>query len=190
MARGTPANLSLGPGTLYINNLNGTEPTDLVTAWTSLSPNPWTALGYTDQGSTFKYTIATGNVTVAEELDNVSIQTTGRSSDLTFALAEITATNLMRAMNAPNGAVVTAGGVATIEPPDLGTETRRMLGWQAEDASERWIFRQCFQSGDMTIQRQKGANNATLALDFSLEKPFTGLKLFKVIMSTSNPNRS
>jgi hypothetical protein len=189
MARGTPANLSLGPGFLYIAPVATTEPTDLITAWATVSPS-WQALGYTDQGSSFKYTIATGNVTVAEELDNVSVQTTGRSSDLSFALAEITATNLMRAMNAPAGSVVTAGAVATLEPPDLGTEVRRALGWEAEDHSERWIFRQCFQTGDMTIQRQKGANNATLALDFSLEKPNTGAKLFKVIMSTSNPNRS
>jgi hypothetical protein len=188
MARGTPANLALGPGYLYINNsLGGTEPTDLVTTWTSLG---WLALGYTDAGSTFKYTLATDTVQVAEELDPVSTQTTGRTAGLSFALAEITATNLMRSMNAPTSAITAGAGIVSFEPPDLGTEVRRMLGWESEDHSERWIFRQCFQTGDATIQRQKGANNATISVDFNLEKPISGSKLFKAIMSTSSPNRS
>lgn len=193
MARGTPANLALGPGYLYIADLLTPEPTDLSTPWSTVSAG-WVSLGYTDQGSTFKYTLQTGNVTVAEELDPVKIQTTGRASDLSFALAEVTATNLMRAMNAPTGSVVTAGGLATLEPPDLGTEVRRMLGFQSEDGTERWIFRQCFQTGDMSIQRQKGANNATLGVDFTLEKPTSGAKLYKVIMNATalsgQPNRS
>lgn len=184
MARGTPANLALGPGYLYINNIGGTEPTDLVTAWTALAV-PWTALGYTDTGSTFKYALATNPVQVAEELDPVSVQTTGRTSTLDFALAEITATNLMRSMNAPTSAITAGAGIVSFEPPDLGTEVRRMLGFESEDHTERWIFRQCFQTGSAQIQRQKGANNATLSVEFTLEKPASGAKLFKAIMATS-----
>lgn len=189
MPRGTPANLALGPGYLYINDIGGTEPTDLTTPWTSLAV-PWKALGYTDTGSTFKYTLATDTVTVAEELDPVSVQTTGRTSSVGFALAEITATNLMRALNAPTSAITAGAGIVSFEPPDLGTEVRRMLGFESEDHSERWIFRQCFQTGDATIQRQKGANNATISVEFTLEKPASGSKLFKAIMSTTSPNRS
>jgi hypothetical protein len=192
MARGTPANLALGPGYLYINNIGGTEPTDLTTPWTSLAV-PWTALGYTDGGSTFKYTLATGPVQVAEELDPVSIQTTGRTAEVDFSLSEITATNLSRALNAPSSSITAGAGIVSFEPPDLGTEVRRMLGFESEDHTERWIFRQCFQTGTMQIQRQKGANNATIAVVFSLEKPASGSKLFKAIMSTagsSGQNRS
>jgi len=65
-----------------------------------------------------------------------------------------------------------------------------MLGFESEDHSERWIFRQCFQTGDASIQRQKGANNATISVEFTLEKPASGSKLFKTIMSSTTPNRS
>lgn len=181
MARGTPAALALGPGYLYIADLGTTEPTDLVTAWTTVSAN-WKALGYTDQGSTFKYAIQTNPVDVAEELDPISNQTTGRTADLAFALAEVTATNLMRATNAPSSSLTAGSGIMNYEPPDLGTEVRRMLGFESEDHTERWIFRQCFQTGDMSLQRQKGAANATISVDYMLEKPATGAKLYKVIM--------
>lgn len=188
--RGTPANLALGPGYLYINNIGGTEPTDLVTAWTALAV-PWQFLGYTDQGSTFKYQLQTAPVQVAEELDPVSVQSTGRTSSVAWAMAELTCTNLMRAMNAPTSAITVPGaGLVAIEPPDLGTEVRRMLGFESEDHTERWIFRQCFQTGDAQIQRQKGANNATISVEFTLEKPASGSKLFKALMTSGSPNRS
>lgn len=187
MARGTPTNLSLGPGYLYIAGLGATEPTDLTTAWTALTV-PWTALGYTDGGNTFKYSIATAAVDVAEELDPISNQTTGRTATVTFALSEITATNLMRASNASTSSLSTTGPVTTFEPPDLGTEVRRMLGFQSEDGTERWVFRQCFQTGDLSIQRQKGANNATISVEYTLEKPATGSRLYKAMMSS--PQRS
>lgn len=183
MARGTPAALALGPGYMYINNLGGTEPVDLVTAWTALAV-PWTSLGYTDQGNTFKYSLATAPVQVAEELDPISTQTTGRTSSVSWAMAELTATNLSRAMNAPSSSITPGSGIVSFEPPDLGTEVRRMLGFESEDHTERWIFRQCFQTGDAQIQRQKGANNATISVEFTLEKPATGSKLFKAIMQS------
>lgn len=188
MPRGTPANLALGPGYLYIGDIGATEPTDLSTAWTALTI-PWTALGYTDGGSTFNYQIATSPVAVAEELDAISVQSTGRTATLSFALAEMTATNLMRALNAPTSAKTAGTGIVSFEPPDLGTEVRRMLGFESEDHSERWIYRQCFQTGQMQIQRQKGANNATISCEFTLEKPSTGAKLFKAIFGTTTPNR-
>lgn len=183
MPRGNPAALALGPGYLYINNIGGTEPTDLVTAWTALAV-PWISLGYTDAGSTFKYAIQTATVGVAEELDPVSVQSTGRTGDLSFAMSEVTGTNLMRSLNAPASSLTAGAGIVNFEPPDLGTEVRRMLGFESEDHTERWIFRQCFQTGDVSIQRQKGAANATISVDFSLEKPATGAKLFKAIMQS------
>jgi len=181
MARGTPSALSLGPGYLYLSDLGTAEPTDLVTAWTAVSA-AWKAMGYTATGSEFKYTLATAPVEVAEELDPIQNATTGRTSTVTFALAEVTATNLMRATNAPSGAITAGSGIASFEPPDLGTEVRRMLGFESEDHQERWIFRQCFQTGDTTITRQKGATNATISMEYTLEKPATGAKLFKAIM--------
>lgn len=183
MARGTPTALALGPGYLYIAPTGTTEPSDLSTAWASVSAS-WKSLGYTDDGSEFKYSLSTDAVQVAEELDPVSVQTTGRSSTVTFALAEVTATNLMYAMNAETTVITAGSGIVTLEPPDLGTEKRRMLGFESEDHQERWVFRRVFQTGDTTIKRSKGATNATISMEFTLEKPDTGAKLFKAIMTS------
>lgn len=189
MPRGTAANLGLGPGYLYIADLGTTEPADLATAWATVSVN-WKALGYTDQGSTFNYQLQTAPVDVAEELDPVSVQSTGRTASVDFALSEITATNLMRATNATTSYITAGAGIVTFEPPDLGTEVRRMIGFESEDHTERWVFRQCFQTGQTQLQRQKGANNATISCSYTLEKPVSGSRLFKAIMSSASPNRS
>lgn len=183
-SRGTPANLSLGPGYVYIADLGTTEPTDLVTAWPTVSAN-WVLIGYTDAGSEFHYTLNTSPVDVAEELDTISNAPTGRTATVNFVMAEITGTNLKRAFNAPGSSLVAGTGIVTFQPPDLGTEVRRMLGFESEDHTERWIFRQCFNGGDVAIQRQKGATKASITNAFSLEKPATGAKLFAAILSSA-----
>jgi hypothetical protein len=178
MARGTPTAISLGPGYLYAGPVGVTEPSDLATAWAAVSAS-WVALGYTDEGSEFGYSPSTDNVEVAEELDPVKVVTTGRASTVSFAMAELTATHLQIAMN---GGTITAGvGIVTFEPPDLGSETRLALGFESEDHQERWIYRQCFQTGDVSIVRRKGAEKAVIATEFSLEKPSSGAKLYKAI---------
>jgi len=187
MARGTPSALGLGPGYLYMAELGTTEPSDLVTAWAAVSA-AWKALGYTKTGSEFKYGLKVDPVDVAEELDPISNQATGRTSSVSFAMAEITATNMMRASNAPTSSITAGSGIVSFEPPDLGTEVRRMIGFESEDHTERWIYRQCFQTGEATITREKGANNATISVEFTLEKPATGAKLYKAIMVS--PGRS
>jgi hypothetical protein len=186
MARGTPGQLALGPGTLFVGELGTTEPTDLSNPgnWAAISTG-WKGPWYTDTGSEFHYTIATEQVTVAEELDPLSNPATGRTASVSFAFAEITASNMMRAMNAPTSAIVAGSGIVSIEPPDFGTEVRRMVGWESEDHTERWIFRQCFQTGDATITRAKGAAKATIAMQYTLEKPTTGARLYRVIMATA-----
>jgi hypothetical protein len=181
MARGNPAAIALGPGYLYAGPIGTTEPTDLTTAWNVVSA-AWLSLGYTETGSEFDYALATGTVLVAEELDPVAIATTGRTGSVVFNLSQITAANLKLAMNGGN--LVTGTGIVTIEPPDLGSEVRTMLGWEAEDHTERWVWRQCLQSGTMKIARQKGNTNATIQTTFSLEKPASGSRLFKAILQT------
>jgi len=179
MSRGAPAALSLGPGYLYAGPLGTTEPSDTITPWQQVSLG-WIFLGYTDVGSEFDYALSTSPVNVAEELDPIVNATDGRTSSVTFVLAQLTATNLKLAMN---GGVITAGlGTVTIEPPDLGTEVRTMIGFESEDHQERWVYRQCLQSGTMKIVRAKGASNATIATTFTLEKPATGARLFKAIL--------
>jgi hypothetical protein len=181
--RGASNALSLGPGQLFLGPIGTTEPTDLTTAWSVVSAN-WVMLGYTTDGSEFRYAPATDQVEVAEELDPVSTQTIGRASSVSFGLAQNTASNLKRAFN---GGTITGGaGIVTFEPPDLGTEVRCMIGFESEDSQERWVYRQCFQTGDITITRAKGAARSSIACEFTLEKPASGAKLFKAIMASSN----
>jgi len=179
--RGNPQAIALGPGYLYAAPLGTTEVSDLITAWEAVSA-AWIALGYTETGSEFDYALTTGQVMVAEELDPLSIATTGRTSTLVFNLSQLTSTNLKLAMN--GGVITTGTGLVAIEPPDLGTEVRTMLGFESEDHTERWIYRQCFQSGTMKISRAKGAANATISTTFTLEKPATGARLFKALLQT------
>lgn len=181
MARGSPTALALGPGYLYAGPLGTTEPVDLVTAWTAVSA-AWIALGYTATGSEFDYQLATAAVNVAEEIDPVVNAVDGRTSSLTLSLAQLTATNLKLAMN--GGVITTGSGIVTIEPPDFGTEVRTMLGFESEDHTERWVWRQAIMNGQMKIVRAKGAANATIASAFALEKPATGSRLFKAILQT------
>jgi hypothetical protein len=181
MARGNASALGLGPGYLYIAPIGTPEPTDLVTAWASVSAS-WVSVGYTEDGNELNYNPSTSPVDVAEELDHLQVVTTGRDSTVRFAMSQITATNLKIAFN--GGVLTTAAGQVTFEPPDLGTEVRTMLGFEAEDHTERWVYRQCFQTGTITIGRHKGANNANIAAEFSLEKPATGSRLFKAILQT------
>jgi hypothetical protein len=181
MARGNAAALALGPGQLYIAVLGTTEPTDLTTPWETVSA-AWIPLGYTDEGSTLNYSVDSENVEVAEELDPIAVALTSRELGLSFALAEITASNLKRALN---GGTITVGvGIVTFEPPDLGEEVRTMLGWESEDHTERWVYRKCMQVGAMEMSRAKGAAKATISCDYRLERP-AAAKPFKAIMATA-----
>lgn len=179
MARGTPGAIALGPGYLYIAPLGTTEPTDLTTPWTTVAP-AWVQLGYTDEGSQFTYSIDTDTVEVAEELDPIKTAINSRTITVAFALAEITATNMKRALN--GGTITTGTGIVTFEPPDLGTEVRTMLGWESEDHTERWVYRQCFSTGDVGIERRKGNTKSVIATEWTLEKP-AGAAPFKAIMA-------
>lgn len=181
--RGKPGALGLGPGYLYVAVLGTTEVpnNDLTTPWETVSA-AWIALGYTNEGSTFKYSIDTEKVEVAEEIDPIAIAVTGRDMSVDFELAQITSTNLKLALN--GGTITTGSGAVTFEPPALGQETRTMLGFQSEDLSERWIYRKCLQAGDMEISRRKGADKAAMSCSFTLEKPDDGGAPFKAILKT------
>lgn len=174
---GAPGALQFGPGTLFIAPLGTTEPTDLTTALVA----GWVSLGYTEEGSQFSYAVATSPVAVAEEYDPLRVLTTGRTLRVEFALSEVTATNLKRALN--GGTLTTAAGVSTFDPPAPGTETRTMLLWQSDDVTERWIYRQCFQDAGTTLARRKAPTNATIPMGFALEKP-TGVQPFRAIFAS------
>lgn len=176
---GESKHLSLGPGTLRWAPLGSTEPVDLTAAWAA----PWVEIGYTEEGSEISYEISTEPVEVAEELEALFNKTTGRSGSVSFAMAENTIRNLVLAFN---GGRVTKTGTApneiwTYEPPNPGEEVRIMLGFESEDKQERWVFRQCFQGGTVSVGRRKGADRVTIPVEFRLEKPSGTARPFKAV---------
>lgn len=184
---GDPNNVKVGPGLLYVAPLGSTVPTDLVTAWTTVDAD-WTALGYTDEGHEFAYEPNFEPLTVAEELDPIRYEQTGREMRLSMASAEMTYLNVQRAYN---GGTVTVSGsgastITTFEPPAIGTVTKLMIGWESQDHEERWVFYQTVQVGNVTIARRKSPDKATIPMEFRLElpDPAVSTKPFKAIFAT------
>lgn len=179
-----PEFVKFGPGTLYVAAVGSTEPSDLTAAWNVA----WTKVGYTDAGHTFTYTPSYENIEVAETLLPIAKVATGQEMTLEFAFAETIAKNLQLALN---GATVTASGtgptsIDKVEPLAFGSaEPRTAIGWEAGDASERWVFRRCLQTGAMAIARQRGAAKATIPATFSLETPAGGAKPFMAILKST-----
>ena len=160
-----PLAVRVGPGVLYIAPLGSTEPTDLSGAWSQ----DWTELGYTDQGSNFVFDQTFEDVVVAEELEPISTLQTARQININFSLAELTAANMQRALN--GGDIDTNGGVVTFEPPAAGDFTPVMLGWEADDGFERWVFRRCIQVGSLDIPRRRAPDKAVLPMSFRVNTP-------------------
>lgn len=182
MPRGTPSLISLGgPGYLYAAVLGSTIPTNTVAAnkFTDAWAAAWILLGYTEEGSAFSYAPSFENVDVAEELDPIDSVPTGREMKVSFAAAENTAQNYKRALN--GGVITVTGSGGTLltkyEPPLLGAETQIMLGWESERNDERWVFRQCKQTGSVETQRRKGSQKALIPMEFTVYKPANGTDL-------------
>lgn len=174
--------LALGPGYLYWAPLATTAPTNTVagSVFTDAWPAGWVALGVTDNGHEFSYELSIDPVEVEEFLDPIKFVTVGRKVGFAFDLAQIHATNMKRAIN---GGVITVTGTAAttmskLSPPALGAEVRAMIGWESTDATERMVAYQCFQQGSLKVKRRKGADKATLPLEFLVEQPGTGTDPF------------
>lgn len=191
------SNVKAGPGTIYAAPLTTTEPTAVSGAW----PAGWVKLGYTDGGSTFSHAPATGTIDVEEEYYPIRYVTTGAADSFAWAFAEDTARNFLIALNAGVGTPGAGTGLAAgttgtngdgsiwVEPPALGAEVRIMLGWDAintdagaggSDPFGRLILRQCYQTGTVTENHQKGTNKKVIAVTFNLEKP-TGAQPYRKI---------
>lgn len=175
--------MSWGPGILYVALVGTPEPASLTASW----DGAWTQLGYTFEGHAFTFTTETEDIEVAEELLPVATVDTKQTGTVAFTLAELTARNLQRALN--GGTIFDAGSYVTFEPPLPGTTSAffRMYGWQADDGSERFVWRKCRNQGEMEITRRKGAEKAGIPMEVALLSPGTGTPAFK--WWGSSPNR-
>jgi hypothetical protein len=145
--------------------------------FTDAWPAGWVPIGVTKDGSTFEHAPKTANVEVAEYLLPVRIVTTGVEDKVSFEIAEMTAKNFAFSLN--GGSVTTRGGTGAtllteVNAPVVGAEVRQMIGWESEDSTERAVYIQGFQSGSVKVARKKGADNATIAVEFTLEQPSVG----------------
>jgi len=194
MAAFDPTEIDVGPGTLYAAPLGTTEPTAVTGAW----PAGWVALGYTTGGTSDSFAPTFAPITVEEELDPVTNIATGRVVTVSFALAQITARNLLLAYNAGIGSSLYAGasgfnadGSMWVEPVPFGSETRVMIGWDAipkagtttalPNNMQRKIYRKCLQTGAITGSHKKGNAMNTINNVFTLEVPSGGLALVRTI---------
>lgn len=176
MARGNKQAVALGPGKLFGAILGSDEPENLTDDWDTA----WFLFGYTKDGSTQSYSASYEDVEVAEELDPVDSVPTGRVIKVAFDAAENTADNYKRMMN---GGTITLLGttpdqVVKFEPPDLGDEVKIMIGFESEDGKERWVWRECKQTGNSETARKKGADIATIPMEFTCYKPDEDTKPF------------
>ncbi len=146
--------LSFGPGYLYYANAGVAAPTNTVvgSVFTDTWPVGWNAFGITREGHTLN--VVTGRTVTAE-----------------MELMQINLTNFRRAFN--GGTLSTSGSgttlLTTYTLPNIGGEIRAQIGWESTDGTERWWAMQAFNTGSVGIQRQKGADNASLPITWTFE---------------------
>jgi hypothetical protein len=173
--------IQIGAGVLLKAPIGTAGPTSGGTVagsvFTDSWPAGWNPIGATEGGHDFSYQIATGTVEVAEYLVPLKIVSTGVTVGVSFAISEMTAKNYTWVLNGGTYTLVSGTGATTlskVSPPALGAEVRTMLGWESSDGTERIIWYQCLQSGNIQIPRHKGADNANLPVAFSVEQPSSG----------------
>jgi hypothetical protein len=175
---GSKGQLALGPGLMRLAPLGSPEPVDLITPWDAA----WIETGYSKEGSKISYELDTGEVMVAEEIDPIHIAINARKLKVGFVLVQLGAARLKTALN--GGTITTGAGIVTFEPHPPGDEIRVMLGYESEDGTERWVFREGLQTANVELERKKGNDNAVLAHEFQLAKPAANILPFKTILAS------
>ncbi len=171
--------LALGAGYLYYAPSGTSLPTNTVasSAFSVAWASPWALLGVTKEGQEFSYEISVDEIEAAEYADTLQYVTTKRVAGMKFELMLVHATNMARALNMASATSTSGSGttlLTTVQPPALGAEVRCMIGWESQDSTERLVMEQAFQVGSLTIARKKGADNATLPLEFRGEVASSG----------------
>lgn len=168
-AGGNSDNVSLGPGRLYYAAYGTAEPTSASAA----VPSAWKIVGYTEEGTSVSTEITSERVEVAEEFDAIANMVTGRTTTVTFAMAEATVSRLALAL----GAGATRTDDATkFEFPTPDAMVDIMLLWDFKDNpadtdNRRWVFRKCRPSGTIEIANRKAPAKRTIPVTFECSTP-------------------
>jgi hypothetical protein len=169
----------LGAGYLFKAPLGSSAPTNTVAGsiFTDAWPVAWIPIGVTKQGHSWSYKLSTDTLVVAEYLPPLKIVETGVDIGVDFEIVQVTVQNYKLSMNGGTVTTVSGTGATTLTkygPPAVGGSVRTMLGWESEDGTERVIWYQCLQNGELKVQHQKGADSASLPVSFGVEQPSSG----------------
>lgn len=167
MSTGTPGNVTLGPGWLYMAPLGTTEPTSA----TAALPSAWLDLGYTEDGHDITVGRTNDKILVAETTWPVRVLNTELDFRIKSRLAEPTARNLVAALG--NGAA--GSNTATSVEPST-TLTGIMLVHDSNASGDlatnrRIVMREVYPVGDLTIPLKKAPNKTTLDVEFQAVLP-------------------
>lgn len=167
-AGGTPGNVDLGPGRLYVAPVGTAEPTNVSAA----VPSAWKVIGYTEEGSEFQFETTTEGIPVAEEIDPIRYLATARRTAVVFNMVEATISRLALALGAGASVVDNA---ALFEFPSPDAQVDVMILWDKLDTpsalNRRYLFRQCRPSGAITIGNRKAPAKRGIAVQFDCSLP-------------------
>lgn len=140
-------------------------------------PTAWLPIGVTKEGHEWSYSVDSEGVEVAEYLLPVMQAPTGAEGTVSFELVEYTGANVAWALNGGSLTTISGSGatlLTKLSPPGIENQVRTQIGWESDDGTERGIFRQLLQSGDLTSKHGKGADVASLTAEFTMEQPSLG----------------
>ena len=162
-----PVQVKLGPGIIITVDMAGTFPA-LVAAASKFTTSftGWSSIGYTDEGATLVFNRESEDVEVAEEDNPLKRVGTKVGVSLQFAASGINELNFTAA-NA-GGTWSTVGGTGATQvrkysPPQPKDQTRRMWAHVGQDGDEIFVVYQGYQTGEITVNRRKGANKASMS---------------------------
>lgn len=163
-AGGTPSNVKLGPGRIWIGPVGSTAPTNA----SSAPDTAFWALGYTEEGTTVDIESSGEPIEVAEELDPIDFVLTARSVTLNVAAAEVTRKRLAVALAL--GASYADNAAALDFPSGSDTQVGVAVIWDSAETAAgnseniRWYIPKMMPSDTSSIARQKAPNKSTLPL--------------------------
>lgn len=162
-----PMQVKLGPGLIITAGLAVAVPA-LVAAASKFTTTftDFVSVGYTDEGATLVFNRESEDVEVAEEDNPVKRVGTKVGVSLQFSAAGINETNISAAM--AGGTWSTVGGTGATQvrkfaPPSPSQQVRRIWAHVGQDLDEIFVVYQGYQTGEITMNRRKGAQKASLS---------------------------
>lgn len=158
----TPANLLMGPATIYVGAFGAVEPADTAVN-TTPAASAWTDVGLTDGGAMMTISPKFTDFSADQIVDIPGTRLTSRTITVTTTLSEVTLANLANALNSTVGA--TGAGYASFEPnygqfaSQLPYGAIILDGWAVAPTNSNWrrrvILRKTMQTSKVDLNYAK-----------------------------------